>query len=139
MTKQPVQLTPEGSVRCAYCRDDDWGLPHETERVSEAHWGVRFSPFYSGSGPCVVLGAHPGEMTEWHWKITLDGEDVTKHCVEFEWGDQGWVALYHLNADRQRVRCGGALLHTDFEHPLIFIERGKVVAEKIPNLPTATS
>lgn len=132
MSQQPVQMTPEGAVRCAYCRDDDWGLPHEKERVSEAHWGVRFSPFFRSKSECVVLGAHPGEMTEWRWKITLDGEDVTDNCLEFEWGNPGWVALYHRNSEGKRVMCKGAPLHTDFAHALAYIERGNVKAEKIP-------
>lgn len=129
-----MQMTPQGAVRCAFCRDDEHGLPDVDYPISPQHWGVRFSPFHAipGSGVVPVLGRHPGEMVDWCWKITLDGVDVTNQTMEFEWGDRGWVAMYHLDGDGNRMRCGGAFLHTGTEHPLIYIETGKVKAEKLP-------
>lgn len=126
-TQQPVQMTAQGAVRCCLCRTDygDYALPpDENNPISEQHWGVRFR-----NNPKTPIEArmrhHKGEWSEWTWRILFNGDDVTANCLEFEAGDNGWVALYARNEQDKRFMCGLG------DHALAYMEHGKVEALKI--------
>lgn len=115
-TQQPVQMTAQGAVRCCLCRTDygDYALPPGDVPISEAHFGVRF--------PMTTIGMN----SKWSARVLFNGDDVTSNCFEGEAGDNGWVALYALNAQEQRFKCGLG------EHALAYMEHGRVEFMKIP-------
>lgn len=124
MSRQPVQMTLQGAVRCCFCRTDynDYALPpDDSNPISEVHFGVRF--------PMTLAGMN----SVWKARVLFNGDDVTAQCFEGEAGDKGWVALYALNRKGERFICGNG------EHPLAYMEHGKVQFLKIPNDPAADS
>lgn len=115
-TRQPVQMTLHGRVRCCFCRTDynDFALPPDDTPISEAHFGVRF--------PMTLAGIN----TKWKARVLFNGDDVTANCLEGEAGDNGWVALYALDSQGKRFKCSLG------EHALAYMEHGKVQFLKIP-------
>lgn len=105
---QPAVMTSKGIVRCAYCRTDDYGLPEEL--LGEGHFSVRFKQCDRLRGKIVIL---------------LDGEDVTRDCMECLVGPDGWAVIYATNQAGQRYLCASG-----YNHPVAEKHWGRVVVQR---------
>lgn len=72
---------------CRYCAPDRFP---SGPRLSSGHFGERVG----------VTDPGPGKR----WRVTLDGVDVTRSCVEALDGSDGWVQLY--SEGRHPCVCG---------------------------------
>lgn len=109
---QPAFMTSRGVIRCAYCRDDEYGFPAGDERLHEDHVGIRFKD---------------GPWGELRYQILLDGEDVTNRCAEAVGGTDGRVYLYDLDLNGHRYVCPASR-----DHAVVVVHRGKVDVRRIP-------